>query len=138
MDNFIQTLTAEQKAALIKALSDDVTEVEVESRWQHEEPVSESVDGTSRDVEIKEDFTVKREPTKFHKSKEPVRARANTWTDEGECRGKDVETPNVTPTPRTRKAPAKKTVKCHACGKTEKVNASLVFGEYYRCDRCIG
>ncbi len=135
MDNFIQTLTSEQKAALIKALSDDVTEVEVESRWQHEEPVSEAVDGPVQDEEV-EDFSVARKPTKFHKSKEPVRARENTWTDTGEDR--HIETPQSSRTPRTRKAPAKKTVKCHACGKTEKVNASLVFGEYYRCDRCIG
>lgn len=136
MDNFIQTLTKEQKAALIKALSDDATEVEVESRWQHEEPVSKAVDGSDGQVEVKEDFSVVRKPTKFSKSKEPVVARENTWTDTGEDR--HIETPKAQRTPRTRKAPSKKTVKCHACGKTEKVNAGLVFGEYYRCDGCIG
>ena len=125
MDDFVQTLTEEQKAALIKALGGNT---EVESRWQHEEPISETVDGPVQDAEVKEDFSVTRKPTKFSKSKEPVRARKNTWTDEGECRGKDLETPNVKRTPRNRKPPAKKTVRCHACGKTEKVNASLVFG----------
>ncbi len=125
MDEFVQTLTEEQKAALVKALGGNT-----------EEPVSESVDGPIQDAETKEDFSVTRKPTKFSKRQEPVRARKNTWTDTGEDR--HIETPQSTRTPRTRKAPAKKTVKCHACGKTEKVNAGLVFGEYYRCDKCIG
>ena len=51
---------------------------------------------------------------------------------------KDVTTPEVSRTPRNRKPPAKKTVTCHACGKTFKVNANMVYGEYYRCDNCTG
>lgn len=133
MDDFVQTLTEEQKAALIKALGGNT---EVESRWQHEEPISEAVDGPSPTTAEVENFTVTRQPTKSSKSREPVRAKQNTWSDTGEDR--HIETPESTRTPRTRKAPPKKTVTCHACGKTEKVNASLVFGEYYRCDRCIG
>tara|TARA_B100001094_G_C18078591_1_gene743954 strand:- start:639 stop:1037 length:399 start_codon:yes stop_codon:yes gene_type:complete len=130
MDDFIKTLTEEQKQALLKALSGgEVSEKPFTD-------TSKAVDGSVEDVEVEENFKVVREPTKFSKSKEPVRARENTWADTGEDR--HIETPKSHITPRTRKAPAKKTVKCHACGKTEKVNAGLVFGEYYRCDRCIG
>lgn len=137
MDDFIKTLTAEQKAALIEALSDNNTTPE-QPLNTHTPSIdtSEAVNGSVEDVEVEENFNVVRKPTKFSKSKEPVRARENTWTDTGEDR--HIETPKSHITPRTRKAPSKKTVKCHACGKTEKVNAGLVFGEYYRCDRCIG
>ncbi len=46
MDEFVQTLSEEQKAALIKALGGNT---EVESRWQHEEPISEAVDGVVKE-----------------------------------------------------------------------------------------
>ena len=68
--------------------------------------------------------------------RETVKARANTWTDTGEH--KDISTPEATRTPRNRPAPKKKDVTCHICGKKDKVNASLVYGEFYRCDRCTG
>lgn len=123
MDEFVQTLSEEQKAALIKALGGNT---EVETRWQHEEPVSEAVDGN---------FQMKK-PTERPPRRSTVRAGKNTWVDEGEL--KDVKTPDIKPTPRNRKAPKKKDVTCKACGKTFKINASLVFGEFYRCERCIG
>ena len=99
-----------------------------DSRWQHEEPVSQSVDP---------DFTMNKK-TQLNKQKrrEKVKGSDNTWTDTGEHR--DVETPNTARTPRNRVPPKKKTVKCHVCGKNSTVNASLIYGEYYRCDRCIG
>lgn len=99
-----------------------------DSRWQHEEPVSQSVDP---------DFTMNKK-TQLNKQKrrEKVRASDNTWTDTGEHR--DVETPKTDRTPRNRVPPKKKTVKCHVCGKNSTINATLVYGEYYRCDRCTG
>ena len=129
MDNFIQTLTAEQKAALIKALSDDGSPApEVESRWQHEEPISEAVDG---------DFTMNKNREQENKNKRrPVQAGENTWEDTGEH--SDVSTPEVKKTPRNRRPPKMKDVSCNSCGKTFKLNSSLVHGEYYRCEACIG
>ena len=128
MDDFIQTLSDEQRAALLKALTGDDFKPEVESRWQHEEPISEAVDG---------DFTMhKKTELSKQKRREKVKASDNTWTDTGEHR--DVETPDTARTPRNRSAPKKKDVTCHICGKKSKVNASLMYGEFYRCDRCTG
>ena len=131
MDEFIKTLTEEQKTALLKALSGG--EVPDEPFTTHapfiagsEEPISKAVDGN---------FQMKK-PTDRSPRRSTVRAGKNTWVDEGEL--KDIKTPDIKPTPRNRKAPKKKEVICRACGKTFKINASLVFGESYRCERCIG
>ena len=128
MDNFIQTLSDEQKAALLKALTGDDFKPEVESRLQNKEPISKAVDG---------DFTMhKKTELSKQKRREKVKGSENTWTDTGEHR--DVETPDTARTPRNRSAPKKKTVRCHVCSKDFTINASLVYGEYYRCDRCTG
>lgn len=134
MNEFVDTLTDEQRAALLKALTGDDFKPEVRksetspsdsSRWQHEEPVSEAVDG---------DFTMNKGRT--NKQRTPIVARENTWKDTGEA--KDITTPEVTRTPRNRQPPKKKEVRCHSCGKTFSVSPSVMFGEYYRCDRCCG
>ena len=129
MDNFVQTLTEEQKAALIKALSSDESPApEVESRWQHEEPISEAVDG---------DFTMnKGREVENKKRRRAVKGGNNTWEDTGEH--SDVSTPSVKRTPRNRQPPKMKDVTCNSCGKTFTLNASLVYGEYYRCESCTG
>ena len=131
MDEFIKTLTEEQKRALLKALSGG--EVPDEPSTTHppfiassEEPISESVDG---------DFTMNK-GFDNSKNRSKVKAGKNTWTDTGEA--KDISTPDVARTPRNRSTPKKKNVKCHACGKTFQISPSLIFGEYYRCDRCSG
>ena len=140
MDEFIQTLTEEQKQALLKALSGGSFEPEVPaestthppfidgSRLQNKEPISKAVDG---------DFTMhKKTELSKQKRREKVKGSENTWTDTGEHR--DVETPDTARTPRNRSAPKKKTVRCHVCSKDFTINASLLYGEYYRCDRCTG
>jgi hypothetical protein len=131
MDEFIKTLTEEQKQALLKALSGGSFEPEVsdkpvtdDARWLHEEPVSEAVDG---------DFSMKKN---IKPRRSIVQAGENTWVDEGEDR--HIKTPEIKRTPRNRSAPKMREVKCSACGKVSKINAGLVFGEYYRCERCIG
>ena len=112
MDEFVQTLSEEQKAALIKALGGNT---EVESRWQHEEPISEAVDGVAKEEpkpskqRETEDFTMRKEGNSGLPSssrREPVRARKNTWVDTG-SEAKDVTTPEVSRTPRNRKPPQK-------------------------------
>jgi len=142
MDDFIQTLSDEQRAALLKALTGDDFKPEIQSRFQHEEPISEAVDGTI-DKETKskttaEDFAMHKTNSTLgnNRRREAVKAQANQWTDTGEH--KDVSTPDRARTPRNRAAPRKKKVRCHVCGKDFTINASLVYGEYYRCDRCIG
>lgn len=127
MDNFIQTLSDEQRAALLKALTGDDFKPEVESRFQHEEPISEAVDG---------DFTMNRDLDKHKSRKRVVKAGKNTWEDTGEH--SDVSTPKVKRTPRNRQPPKMKDITCNSCGKTFTLNSSLVYGEYYRCESCTG
>jgi hypothetical protein len=120
MDDFIQTLSEEQKQSLLKALSggDSVEEQ------------------ASDEPNVGEDFVVKTANTVPNLKRIPVKAGTNTWSDTGEH--KDVVTPDTSRTPRNRKTPNKKTVICNACGRKEKIQASLVYGEYYRCSRCVG
>ena len=121
-DDFVNGLTDKQKEQLLNALS---------------APKEEAVEAPKEN--IVEDFTMHKNKSDNgvkNRRKEPVKARQNTWTDTGEF--KEVETPNVQRTPRNRPSPKKKEVKCNACGKTFKVNASIVYGEYYRCERCVG
>ena len=120
MDDFVKTLSEEQKAALLSALAGKEEVVEVEET-----------------NDITDDFrVVKKSTLGSNRRREPVKARENTWTDTGEHR--EVETPNVQRTPRNRPPPKKKHVTCNACGKKYQVNANIVYGEYYRCDRCTG
>ena len=86
------------------------------------------------DNDIAEDFTVSRTPNKARKS--TVRASKNQFVDEGE--DKHIETPNIQATPRNRRPPKKVQRTCHVCGKKFEILASLVSGEYIRCNRCIG
>ena len=84
------------------------------------------------------DFTMhsKNSVPQKNRRKVPVKAQQNTWTDTGEHR--DISTPEFTKTPRNRKPPKKKTVTCSACGSKSKVNANLIQGQYYRCEKCVG
>jgi len=85
---------------------------------------------------VSSDFQVKKQNNLSKKRKEAVRANKNTWKDTGEDR--HIETPAASITPRNRSKPKKTTVTCHKCGKESKINAGLVYGEFYRCDKCIG
>lgn len=143
MDDFIQTLSSEQREALLKALVGDHVKKTVDSIAADDDLGSDLEEVLSEEpVKTKpkvEDFTMRKDGNNaLGKTgrKEPVKAKANTWTDTGEH--KDVSTPDAARTPRNRVAPKKKKVRCHICGKDFTINASLVYGEYYRCDRCIG
>ena len=140
MDDFVQTLTEEQKAALIKALGGNT---EVESRWQHEEPISEVVDGPQEEQAPPPDmnqkfneFVMNKEKELEKSSKRPVRAKENAWVDTGEDR--HIETPETSRTPRNRQPPKLKRVICSKCSAMEMVNESILCGEFYRCSRCVG
>ena len=122
-DDFVNSLSDEQKAQLLSALA----------------PKEKVVEESQPEEKVVEDFTMHKDRESNgvkNRRREPVKARQNTWTDTGEHR--DVATPDVQRTPRNRPSPKKKDVLCSACGKTFKVNASIVYGEYYRCERCVG
>ena len=119
-EDFVGSLTPEQLDSLREALTK-------KDKPQPQEPEEEG-------DTVASDFTVKRKPSQSGRT--PVRAQKNTWSDTGE--DKHIETPDFEKTPRNRPKPKTKTIQCHICNKTFKIASSLVYGEYYRCDRCIG
>lgn len=129
MKDFIETLTVEQKKALMEALIGSDTE-----NVQNTE-ITSSINITDNKNHISEDFIVKKNNNiTNNKKREPVRAKQNQWVDTGE--GKDIVTPSTNRTPRNRTPPKKINTKCYVCGKSFDADSRFVFGEYHRCDRC--
>lgn len=118
MNDFVKSLTDEQKQKLLEALGTNKTEKE------------------DRNI-VSEDFRVHKTDSKLtQRRKEPVKARQNQWEDTGESR--DIQTEYGEKTPRRKEAPKKANIECHVCGKEFKVDPRYVFGEYYRCNKCGG
>lgn len=136
MDELVEKLSEEQKAALIKILSGDNSQTKPETNTEPPSKSGDDADTISFSYEVTEDFRVVKNDNnlKGNSRRVPVNAGKNTWTDTGEH--KEIVTPNAQRTPRNRPPPKKKEVLCNACGKTFKVNANMVYGEFYRCDRC--
>jgi len=67
---------------------------------------------------------------------ETIVAKENEFMDDG-IEAKDVNTPEYTPSPRTRGAVSLIDVVCHVCGTKNVVNENMVYGEFYRCDNCV-
>ena len=127
---FNEILTPEQKEEFLNLMSN--------SKVEDDKP--NDTDATSQNrTTVGEDFIVSNND-KLEKRKEVVRARKNSWVDNGEFRDEDVDYEKFEKmkTPRRRGSPKKKEVECHVCGKTFTVNESIAFGEYLRCNRCTG
>jgi hypothetical protein len=90
----------------------------------------------AKGVVVDRDFVVQRDDKSGVSKKQPVKGGKNTWTDKGEHR--DVDTPNYEPSTRSRPATHKVNKVCHVCGKKFEIVASLVSGEFMRCNSCIG
>jgi len=118
----------------LKKMIKDLTQAEKQELL---EMLSATNDDVIESPAVKSDFTMDKERFTSDRRREPVKARENTFVDNGTDH-KDIVTPEIERTPRNRKPPAKKQVVCRSCGKTFKVNARLVYGESYRCDRCTG
>jgi len=119
--SILANLTEEQKQSLI----DQAVGVQSD--------VFSGVKNEERPSTVNEDFTVNRTPKQ--EGRQPVRAKKNKWTDEGEAH-KDIETPMFERTPRARKEHKMEEVECHACGKSFKIDPKHVYGAYHRCNRC--
>ena len=138
MEDFLKSLSAEQKQKMIQMLMDDTPE-------ESEFTVSSSPDDDSPDhsdppknkvaARVNDDFTVSRKEQQ--NGRQAVSARKNRWTDDG-IEHMDIETPDVKRTARNRSKPGKNRVECHVCGKTFSINPALAFGEYHRCNKCTG
>ena len=121
--SILANLTEEQKQSLI----DQAVGVQSD--------VFSGVKNEERPSTVNEDFTVNRTPAK--EGRQPVRAKKNKWTDEGEAH-RDIETPMFERTPRARKEHKMEEVECHVCGKSFKVDPKHVYGKFHRCNRCGG
>lgn len=124
IDKLLSSLTEEQKRELQEALE-----------WENEGGSVQSNDSSSVPPSIGDDFVVKNRETKKQRRR-TVKGGRNQWEDTGEF--KDITTPDFERTERRRAAPKKEIVACHVCGKEFKVNKSLVYGEYHRCNKCVG
>lgn len=127
MEDFVKTLSEEQKKALLNALNNNSVTIQ---------SVPEKVNVQTKKA-IQESFIAETKPKlQNQQRREPVQGRGNQWVDTGEHR--DIITPDTERTPRKRNPPVKQIVECHMCGKTFKADKRFVYGEYVRCDRCVG
>lgn len=132
-DDFISSLTDEQKAKFMEALSNDKSKTQKPTTSSNNEIKSQQ----QKSVAVSDNFIVqKTDNTTNSRRREPVRARKNEWVDEGE--GRDIETKYGERTPRTRKPQKKVDVECSVCGRSFKTDPRYVYGEYHRCSRCVG
>ena len=100
MKDFVDTLTEEQRAALMEALGVSENKNEASENFATQEPEEEV-------PEMPNDFTMKRSKINTMKQngrREKVQASQNQWVDNGSDH-KDIKTPNTTRTPRNRKPP---------------------------------
>ncbi len=118
MDDFLKTLNEEQKAALLKALTENKTE--------------EDAPNTQDDFRTD---SIKK-PLNNNRRREPVKGRKNEWVDTGEF--KDYDTKYGDRVPRQRKPFKKVDVECSVCGRSFKTDPKFVYGEYHRCSKCVG
>lgn len=83
---------------------------------------------------VNENFTTIKQ---IGRGKEPVKAKKNTWTDNGEFRDdENLKMPKFDPSPRSREKAKKVEVECHVCGKTFFEDPRYIYGEFLRCSRC--
>lgn len=137
LDDFLLSLSEEQKQALLKALI--TTNIGHGPEQTTKAPDNKEIKQftTVKSVTVDENFKVNKTDTiTSSRRKEPVRGRENRWQDEGEFR--DVETPNFERTPRRRPSAKKVDLECHVCGKIFKEDSRYVYGEFPRCNRCTG
>ena len=142
MQNFIESLTPEQKAEFVKALQEDkeVSPLAVEDNKDIAPLTADKPKGSPR-IEVGDDFVVRRVDANGNPSesrRRPVKGGANTWVDTGEDRNEDTVTPDFKPVTRSRPEATKVDKTCIACKKIVQVNPAIVYGEFYRCDKCGG
>jgi len=129
-DDFLDTLSDEQKQMLWESLQAKRVEERPTPKVE-----AKTLPSKRQSVIVNENFFVTRQGEES-RGKSPVRARKNQWQDEGEFR--DVETPKGDRTPRNREKSKKVEVECHVCGRAFQVDPRYIYGDYQRCNRCVG
>lgn len=128
--DLLKNLTSEQKQALLEQLMSSLSEVSEKQETKEEVVSSRS--------EVTEDFRVTKTQSQIERGKTPVRAKKNSWKDDGSFKLEDEEewSSNRKRTARSRSKAKKVEVECSVCGKTYMENPNLIYGEYHRCNRC--
>lgn len=133
-DDFISSLTDEQKAKFMEALMKSSPN---ESIPKPPPSQPKTIQSRQSSVTVGDNFVVtKTDETSNSRRREPVRARKNDWVDEGEFR--DMDAKHGERTPRNRQPQKKVDVECSVCGRSFKTDPRYVYGEYHRCSRCVG
>lgn len=137
LKSFVASLSDKEKQELLALLETSDASIENNQPEPTEEDfLKKNNPNFSQPANVTETFQVRKQ-NKLNKSRrEAVKANKNAWSDTGEDR--HIETPKTAITPRNRPKPKMKKVKCHICGKQNNVRSSLVYGEFYRCDNCVG
>jgi len=137
LSTMLGMLTKEQKEQLVAKLITDVGNLQTEDQKENvikPEPV--------RPRKVNEDFTVSKTNDSLGSRKSAVKAKANIWTDIGEKRDPDYDPAKFESIGRkerpTEDRIKKVTKQCCVCNKSFEIAASLVYGKFYRCDRCTG
>jgi hypothetical protein len=157
LDKFIESLSDEQKQALIDSLSDQLVNrepVENPERKNPQELMNEYNDSLKsepqkkpRSVKVTKsklrdqdlDFTINRTDNEV-KTRMPVTEtkRFNSFTDNGtEAKGEEFKTPDIEPTERRRPAVKKVVQKCSKCERSVEVHPTHA-RDWFTCDKCIG
>jgi len=136
-DDFLASLSSEQKTKLMEALMNQKDEQLLQPKPEPKIETNKRINNSSS-VIVDENFIVKKVENNNtnNRRKEPVKGRKNNWVDNGEFR--DIETPEFERTPRRREAAKKVDLECHVCGKVFKADPKFVYGEFHRCNRCTG
>lgn len=130
-EQFVNSLTEEQKNALMSALSTKPNNAEPQQEIEKKQ-----IQNSPRRV-VGEDFKITSTREENFRGKIPVRAKKNEWQDNYE-EHRDIYTPKIDRTPRNREKSKKVEIECHICGKTFYIDPRFVYGEYQRCNRCTG
>jgi len=137
IDSFVDSLNDEQRQQLLNALQPQA----LPSGVTNEPKLQPKPKGK---VKVNDDFTVDRDDEFRSSNKTPVKAGKNQFVDTGRIKlDDDVAVfdeyeDGRSRAQRQRRAPSKKEVECSVCGKRFKINSSLVYGKYHRCNSCVG
>ncbi len=146
MDDFMRSLSDQQKAMFLAALQDsgtpspesvsEPTGDEDDSEWTTTMPphIKKEFEEDEASAKAPDDFTMGQAKGR----KTAVKATGkNLFMDDGaECA--DATTPNYKPTARRRRPAETVSVSCSVCGKSIKMQKQFVHGEYHRCSKCCG
>lgn len=131
----LESMSKEQKEQLIAELIAEVGDLQPASTPEVQAPKP-----ASPVAQVSESNGFSTDWGKNIDGKRPVRAQANTWVDSGESKDEEYNPDQYQKVPRQRQDAKTMLVEktCSSCNKKFKINSSLVYGEFIRCDRCTG